>query len=519
MLEAMSKGMMMLDIADTIKVSIQQFYGIEINDFAVKVAKTALWIAEAQMWTETKKIISSFTNISDFLPLETYDNVVEGNALRIDWNEVVPNNKCNYIMGNPPFVGARLMDQEQKSDVAEIFKNIKNYGNIDYVGCWYIKSAEYMKNTNIETALVSTNSICQGEQTTILWKDMLNNGININFAHRTFRWDSEASLKAHVHCIIIGFSYKLRDKRVIYDNGKFNETKNINAYLVDAPNVLIDSRSNPICNVPEIGIGNKPIDDGNYLFTKDEMREFLKKEPLSEKYFKKFYGAQEFINNKVRYCLWVGDCEPNELSKMPLVLEKIKNVRNFRLSSKSEGTRKLAEKPTRFHVENMPKTNYLLIPRVSSENRRYIPIGFMNKNDLCSDSVHITEGASLYDFGILTSNVHMSWMRSVCGRLEMRYRYSKDIVYNNFPWPSPTIEQKQKIEKTAQMILDARNKYPNSSLADLYDELTMPPELRKAHQENDKAVMEAYGFNWKTMTESECVAELMKMYQELTKEN
>ena len=495
-----------------IKVSIGQFYGIEINDFAVTVAKTALWIAESQMMHETEEILHM--NL-DFLPLKSYTNIIEGNALRIDWNEVIPNTECNYIMGNPPFVGARMMNNSQKEDISNIFNGIKNSGNIDYVGCWYIKAAQYMKNTIITTALVSTNSICQGEQPAILWKKIMDEGIRINFAYRTFRWDSEASLKAHVHCIIVGFSFVNKEQKKIFENGNTKACSNINAYLVEAPNIIIESRSKPICNVPEIGIGNKPIDDGNYLFTEEEMKEFIKKEPVSEKYFKKFYGSQEFINNKVRYCLWVGECEPSELSKMPNVLERIKNVKEFRLKSKSEGTRKLAERPTRFHVENMPKTNYLLIPRVSSENRRYIPIGFMDKNDLCSDSVHITEGADLYDFGILTSNVHMSWMRAVAGRLKSDYRYSKDIVYNNFPWPNPTKDQRQKIEQTAKMILDSRNKYQNSSYAELYNEILMPTDLRKAHQMNDIAVMEAYGFNWKHMTESDCVAKLMEMYQKL----
>ena len=520
MLSAMSKGMMMLDIADTIKVSIQQFYGIEINDFAVKVAKTALWIAEAQMWTETKKIISSFTNISDFLPLETYDNIVEANALKIDWNEVIPNTKCSYIMGNPPFVGARLMSPVQKEDVAEIFKNIKNYGNIDYVGCWYVKAANYMKNTSIETALVSTNSICQGEQTTILWKDMLNNGININFAYRTFRWDSEASLKAHVHCIIIGFSYKLRDKRIIYDNGKFNDVKNINAYLVDAPNVLIDSRSNPICNVSKADFGSMPNDNGFLSdYSKEQVLEINTKYPESKNMFKLFIGATEFLHKKERYCLWLKGISPMLIKKVPPVYEAVEKVKELRNNSNREATRKLADIPMLFGEIRQPDGDYLVIPCHSSEKRRYIPVGYVDKNVICSNANILVPNANLYSFGVLMSNVHNSWMRIVSGRLEMRYRYSVKIVYNNFPWPNPTKEQKEKIEKTAQAILDARELYPDSSLADLYDELTMPVELRKAHQANDVAVMEAYGFNWKTMTESMCVAELMKMYQKLVKDN
>lgn len=516
MLSAMSKGMMMLDIADTIKVSIQQFYGIEINDFAVKVAKTALWIAEAQMWTETKKIISSFTNISDFLPLETYDNIVEENALRIDWNEIISNTKCNYIMGNPPFVGARLMSPVQKEDVAEIFKNIKNCGNIDYVGCWYIKAANYMKNTSIETALVSTNSICQGEQTTILWKDMLNNGININFAYRTFRWDSEASLKAHVHCIIIGFSYKLRDKRIIYDNGKFNEAKNINAYLVDAPNVLLDSRSNPICNVSKADFGSMPNDNGFLSdYSKEQVLEINTKYPESENMFKLFIGATEFLHKKERYCLWLKGISPTLIKKVPPVYEAVEKVKELRNNSNREATRKLADIPMLFGEIRQPDGDYLVIPCHSSEKRRYIPVGYVDKNVICSNANILVPNANLYSFGVLMSNVHNSWMRIVSGRIKSDYRYSVKIVYNNFPWPNPTKEQKEKIEKTAQAILDARKLYPDSSLADLYDELTMPVELRKAHQANDVAVMEAYGFNWKTMTESMCVAELMKLYNSL----
>lgn len=516
MLSAMSKGMMMLDIADTIKVSIQQFYGIEVNDFAVKVAKTALWIAEAQMWTETKKIISSFTNISDFLPLETYDNIVEENALIIDWNEIISNTKCNYIMGNPPFVGARLMSSVQKEDVAEIFKNIKNYGNIDYVGCWYVKAANYMKNTSIETALVSTNSICQGEQTTILWKDMLNNGININFAYRTFGWDSEASLKAHVHCIIIGFSYKLRDKRIIYDNGKFNEAKNINAYLVDAPNVLLDSRSNPICNVSKADFGSMPNDNGFLSdYSKEQVLEINTKYPESENMFKLFIGATEFLHKKERYCLWLKGISPTLIKKVPPVYEAVEKVKELRNNSNREATRKLADIPMLFGEIRQPDGDYLVIPCHSSEKRRYIPVGYVDKNVICSNANILVPNAKLYSFGVLMSNVHNSWMRIVSGRIKSDYRYSVKIVYNNFPWPNPTKEQKEKIEKTAQAILDARELYPDSSLADLYDELTMPVELRKAHQANDVAVMEAYGFNWKTMIESECVAELMKMYQKL----
>ena len=507
-------GQMMFDI-DPIKVNISQFYGIEINDFAVTVAKTALWIAEAQMLQETEKIVE---RTIPFLPLKSYANITEGNALRIDWESVVPKDKLSYIMGNPPFVGARLMGTVQKNDVFTIFDGVKNNGNLDYVSCWYKKASEFMTGTNIRTALVSTNSICQGEQVAILWKELFNHGVHIDFAHRTFRWDSEASIKAHVHCVIVGFSKAPNTAtKNLYDNGAMKNVRNINGYLVDADNVIIDSRSKPICNVPEIGIGNKPIDGGFYLFTEEEMQEFIKKEPKSAQYFRKWLGSKEFINGYCRYCLWLGDCSPKELLSMPECLKRVDAVRKFRLESSSAGTRKIAEKPTRFHVENMPKGNYIVVPKVSSERRRYVPMGFLKPDILCSDLVFIIPNATLYHFGVLTSNVHMAWMRAVAGRLEMRYRYSKDIVYNNFPWCEPTTEQKAAIEKTAQNILDVRAKYADSSFADMYGEkMYLYGDLVTAHQLNDKAVMEAYGFNYKTMTESECVAELMKMYQKLT---
>lgn len=497
-----------------VQVSIHQFYGIEINDFAATVAKTALWIAESQMLKETEDIVA---HQIDFLPLKSYANITEANALRLNWEDVVPKAELNYIMGNPPFVGARLMNADQKADVNLIFDGWKNAGNLDYVCCWYKKTADLMQGTAIRSALVSTNSVSQGESVANLWKPLFEAGVHIDFAHRTFRWDSEAKIKAHVHCVIIGFSTAPNSaEKVLYSGDRAQIVKNINGYLLDADNVFVESRNKPLCDVPEIGIGNKPIDGGNYLFTKEEMEQFIKKEPQSQQYFKPWYGSQEFINRCPRYCLWLGDCSPSELRKMPECMKRVEAVREMRLSSKSAGTIKLADKPTRFHVENMPKGTYVVIPEVSSEKRKYIPMGFMTPDILCSNLVKIVPYATLYHFGILTSNVHMAWMRAVCGRLEMRYRYSKDVVYNNFPWPTPTDEQKSRIEQTAQAILDARELYPDCSLADLYDEATMPPELRKAHQQNDKAVMQAYGFWGKLNSESACVAELMRMYQGLT---
>ena len=497
-----------------IEVSIAQFYGIEINDFAVTVAKTALWIAESQMMKETEAIVLMHL---DFLPLKTNASIVEGNALRLDWESVVPKGKLSYIMGNPPFLGARLMSKNQKADVNNIFAGWKNAGNLDYVCCWYKKCTDMMAGTAIRSALVSTNSVSQGESVANLWKPLFDTGVHIDFAHRTFRWDSEAKIKAHVHCVIIGFSVSPNAKaRLLFTDGRYQEVSNINGYLLNAENVFIESRNKPICDVPEIGIGNKPIDGGFYLFEKDAMEEFIKKEPASKKYFRPWYGAREFINCKPRYCLWLGECSPAELRKMPLCRERVAQVREYRLASPSAGTIKLADKPTRFHVENMPKGNYIVIPEASSERRRYVPMGFFTPDILCSNLVKIIPNATVYHLGVLTSNVHMAWMRAVCGRLKSDYRYSKDIVYNNFPWPEPTDAQKEKITQTARGILDARALYPDSSLADLYDEVTMPPELRMAHQNNDRAVMQAYGMPIKGTTESICVAELMKRYQELT---
>lgn len=453
---------------DMIQVSINQFYGIEINDFAVAVARTALWIAEHKMLRETEDIMQ--VNL-DFLPLKSYkDHIIEGNALRIDWESVVPKEKLSYIMGNPPFVGARLMGQEQKDDVFAIFDGVKNNGNLDYVACWYKKAADLMRGTAIRTALVSTNSITQGEQVAILWKTLFEQGVHIDFAHRTFRWDSESNSKAQVHCVIVGFSLiNHNSPKKIYDNGAEKIVKNINGYLVEADDVIIESRSKPISDVPLIGMGNQPIDDGNYLFTPEEKDNFILCEPQSEQFFHPWMGAKEFINGSFRYCLWLGECSPRQLRSMPECLKRVEAVRSYRLSSKRKSTLKLADSPTRFQTENMPQTNYIVIPEVSSERRKYIPIGFMTPNTLCSNKLRLMPNASLFHFGILTSNVHMAWMRAVAGRLEMRYDYSINIVYNNFPWCNPTSEQKAKIEKTAQMILDARALYPDSSLADLYD--------------------------------------------------
>ena len=498
-----------------IQVSISQFYGIEINDFAVTVAKTALWIAESQMMKETEKILLVPL---EFLPLKTNAYIVEGNALRVDWESVVPKSKLNYIMGNPPFVGARLMGKEQKADVNTIFPGWKNAGNLDYVCCWYKKASDMMQGTSVCSALVSTNSVAQGESVANLWKPLFDAGVHIDFAYRTFRWDSEAKIKAHVHCVIIGFSVAASSTpKKLFDGDRYQVAENINGYLLDGENVFVESRSKPICNVPEIGMGNQPIDNGQYLFEKEDMETFIKKEPSAAAYFHPWYGAKEFISQKPRYCLWLGECSPAQLKQMPYCLERVRAVKEYRESSTRASTVKMAMKPTRFQTENMPKGHYVVIPEVSSEKRRYIPIGYLDDSKLCSNKLRLVPSATLFMFGVLESNVHMAWMRCVCGRLKSDYDYSIKIVYNNFPWPTPTEQQKAKIEQTAQAILDARALYPDSSLADLYDDLTMPPELRKAHQDNDRAVMDAYGFIKGTAartSESACVAELMKLYQQ-----
>lgn len=516
--DQITAGQIMWGITDStvlepIKVSIQQFYGIEINDFAATVAKTALWIAESQMMKQTEEIVQMPL---DFLPLKSYVNIFEGNALRVDWESVVPKGRLNYIMGNPPFVGARLMSKEQKADVNTLFAGWKNAGNLDYVCCWYKKASDLMRDTAIRSALVSTNSVSQGESVANLWKPLFEAGIHIDFAYRTFRWDSEASQKAHVHCVIIGFSSAANPKeKVLYSGGHAQIVHNINGYLVDADNVFVENRNKPICNVPEIGMGNQPIDNGQYLFEKEEMEAFLHTEPKAAPLFHQWYGSREFINRSPRYCLWLGECSPSMLRTLPNCLKRIENVKEYRLSSSRASTVKLAETPTRFQTENMPKGDYIVIPEVSSEKRKYIPMGYMNSTVMCSNKLRLMPDADLYEFGVLESNVHMAWMRAVSGRLKSDYDYSIKIVYNNFPWPTPTDEQRANIEQTAQAILDARNLYSNDSLADLYDERTMPPELRRAHQQNDKAVMQAYGFSIRDTTESTCVAALMKMYQQL----
>ena len=618
-LEVINAGQTVLGFDDVIKVSIGQFYGIEINDFAVTVAKTALWIAESQMMKATEDIVHMDL---DFLPLKSYANIIEANALRIDWNTVIPKEKLHYIMGNPPFVGYSLQSTEQKADMLNIYvdekgKPYKTAGKIDYVAAWYFKSAEMMQGTIIRTALVSTNSITQGEQVAGVWHPLYERfGVHIDFAHRAFRWDSEANIKAHVHCVIIGFRvgesiftkkvelYKVAQSAIdaiktahpaieamkaarpvleamksaqpvleamkstrptlgamksaqpvleairmaqpaieamkaarpvldamravqptieavktalsskLYQDGIPKVAQQLNPYLAVAPDIFIESRNKPLCDVPEMTTGNRPADGGHLIIEADDYEDFIAREPGAMPYIKKLVGAAEFINNKKRYCLWLKGVSPAEWRKLPLVVERVEACKADRLAAPDPGRQKLADTPMLFRETKNPES-FVIVPRHSSENRKYIPLGFLKQNFIPADSAVIIPDAKLFNFGILASSVHMAWVRTVCGRIKSDYRYSKDIVYNNFPWCEPTEEQKAAIEKTAQAILDARALYPDCSLADLYDEATMPPELRKAHQANDRAVMKAYGYA-PSMTEPEIVADLMKRYQELT---
>ena len=504
---------LMIDPTLLLKVNVGQFYGIEIEDFPCQVAQVSMWLVDHLM---NMRMAEEFGLPYVRLPLKQSATIIHENALKIDWNDVLPVSELSYIFGNPPFAGARIMHEEQKKDVVHTFTLTKNAGNLDYVCCWFKKAVESMEqNKTVRTAFVATNSISQGEQVAPLWKPFFERGIHIDFAYRTFKWSNEAKKKAAVHCVIVGFSFCGNGIKVIYHGTEKQEVKNINGYLVNTKNIFMESRSKPLCAIPEMKIGNQPIDHGNYLFTEKEKAEFLQKEPQAEKYFKVWLGSEEFINGKKRYCLWLGDCSPAELKNMPECLKRVEAVRQFRLSRDSAPTKKLAETPRRFNMENMPSSEYIVIPEVSSERRNYIPIGFLPPEVLSSNLVKIIANATLYHFGILTSFVHNAWMRTFAGRLKSDYRYSKEIVYNNFPWAeNVTDEQKAKIEELAQKILDTRKKYPDSSLADLYDPLSMPDDLRKAHQKLDTAVLSLYGLS-SEITEADLVAELFNRYEKL----
>lgn len=517
-IDALLYGQVILgQVTDPIRVSIGQFYGIEINDFAVTVAKTALWIAESQMMQETEKLVR---HTLDFLPLRSYANIVEGNALRMDWERVVPKRELDYIMGNPPFVGHQWRTKEQAVDLESVCKDIPKCGKLDYVCGWYVKAADYMQGTQIHAAFVSTNSISQGESVGILWKPLFTEKhLTIEFAYRTFVWTSEAKDKAAVHCVIVGFTCgTARNTCYLYESDRRRTVEHINGYLVDAPNVFIQSRGKPLtAGLPIMSKGSQPTDGGNLIFSVEERDDLIKKYPQTEELLRRYISADDYINNKIRYCLWLVNISPSKYRNIHPIMERLERVVKCRRQSPTSSVQRNAETPMLFTQIRQPQSQYLAMPEVSSSKRKYIPFGYINPDVIGSNMLYLIPNATLYIFGVMISNVHMAWARTVGGRLKSDYRYTP-AIYNNFPWPTPTDEQKAKIEQTSQAILDARDLYPDASLADLYDPATMPPELVKAHQQNDKAVMRAYGFDIKTTTESSCVAELMRRYQGLMEE-
>lgn len=493
LLELNKGGQLVTDVSSIIQVDVDQFAGIEYDEFAVRVAEVAMWLIDHQM---NVKVSNEFGQYFVRLPLKKAAKIVHGNSLRIDWESVVAKEKLNFILGNPPFIGAMIMNDEQRNDIAYVFDGEKGTGVLDYVCAWYLKASQFIQNNKINVGFVSTNSISQGEQVSILWNILFDKyKVKINFAHRTFKWSNEAKGNAAVHCVIIGFSFCDTIEKYIFDYQDINgeplviKAKNINPYLVDGNDILINNRSFPISDIPLMRFGSMPRDGGNFIFSEEEKEEFIKIEPQSKKWIRPYTGAHEFINGYSRYCLWLVDISPNELKALPEVLKKVDKVKKFRLESKAASTRKFAATPTLFCQIAQPVTDYLLVPRVTSEKRIYIPIGFMSRDVIGNDQVLLIPNANLYIFGILTSQMHMTWVRYVCGRLESRFRYSKDIVYNNYPFPENVSDkQKQKVETAAQAVLDTRAKYPDSSLADLYDPITMPADLVKAHQALDKAV-------------------------------
>lgn len=509
---------LILDISHLFKVNVGQFYGIEYDDFACQITQLGMWIIDYQMNACAAEQFNIYCSV---LPSVQNTTIIHGNALKIDWENIIPKQDLSFILGNPPFIGYNSQSVQQKNDIISIYrdrnnKQLKNSGRIDYVAGWYYKASEYMAGTQIRAAFVSTNSIVQGEQVAFVWKPLFDMfDMHIDFGYRTFAWNNNVGGNAQVHCVIIGFSCGNNTKvKIIFDDDKKIVAKNINPYLIDAPDVFVKSRKEPLHNTPKMVYGNKPVDGGFLLIEADEYEDFITKEPEAKKYIKKIYGSVEYINNIERYCLWLVDVPLSELEKMPLVMQRVEQVRQFRLSSLKKVTQKHANTPMLFQEIRQKNCDYMIIPQVSSERRKYIPFGFVSADIIANNAVQIIDNATIYHFGVLMSSTHQAWIRVVCGRLKSDYRYAHNLVYNNFPWPNPTSKQKVIIEKAAQSILDVRSLFPKSTLAKLYDPLTMPPALLKAHEKLDKAVYRAYNANWKS--EAECVADLMQMYQELT---
>jgi hypothetical protein len=508
------------DVSTVLRLDVDQMYGIEIEEWPVRIAEVAMWLMDHQM---NQRLSEEFGSYFVRLPLKKSPHIHFANALPMDWNEVLPSAECTHVLGNPPFVGSKYQSERQRKELAEVAKGIANAGTLDYVTAWYLKASNYIQGSSITVAFVSTNSITQGEQVGVLWPELMGKrGVIVHFAHRTFAWQSEARGAAHVHVVILGFGLQAPRTRLLFDyetltsEPTVSTASNISPYLVDGPNVAITNRSRPLCAVPEIGIGNKPIDDGNYLFTDEEKAAFVRQEPGSKRFFKRWYGSWEFINRQPRWCLWIGEASPSDLRAMPLVMERVRAVKKYRLESRSASTRLLADRPTRFHVENMPTANYLLIPEVSSERRRFIPMGFMRPSVLCSNLVKLMPGATPYHFGVLSSTMHMAWVRQVAGRLKSDFRYSAKLVYNNYPWPREVSDAKrQAVEDAAQGVLEAREAHPEATLADLYDPLSMPANLGRAHAKLDRAVDKCYR-SQPFVSERNRVEFLFGLYQELT---
>jgi hypothetical protein len=516
-----TNGQQHFDIHTMSAIDVDAFFGIEISEWPARIAEVAMWLMDHQM---NLRLSEAFGQYFVRLPLAKSPTIVHGNALQLDWKQILPPEMCSYVLGNPPFVGAKYQTREQRADLDAVIPDLRGTGLLDYVVGWYFKAAGYIRGMPIVVGFVSTNSITQGEQVGVIWGELFRRGMHLHFGHRTFAWDSEARGKAHVHVVIIGFGERNGPRKRLYDyepdpaNPTVATVRNLSPYLVEGTDTVIVNRSAPVNSVPEIGIGNKPIDDGNYLFSDEEKSEFLKREPKSRKWFRRWVGSEEFINGTQRWCLWLGDCLPTELREMPEAMNRVKAVRAFRLASKSIPTQRLAGTPTRFHVENMPRTKFLVIPKVSSERRRYIPIGFNSPKTLVSDLCFIMRGATLYHFGTLSSTMHMAWVRQVCGRLKSDYRYSAKLVYNNFPWPeTPADKQRSAVEVAARAVLDARAKHQEkgATLADLYDPLLMPRDLAKAHAKLDRAVDRCYRSQPFT-SDRQRVEYLFLLYEKLT---
>ena len=508
------------DVYSLSMIDVDQMHGIEIEEFPVRIAEVALWLVDHQA---NIALSEAFGQLFRRIPLRKSPHIVCANALRIDWKSVLQPEQCNFVLGNPPFVGHHYQSSEQKLDQRQVMAHISAAGVIDFVANWHLKAAEYIQGTEVEVAFVSTNSICQGEQAGLLWSELFGRyRVKIHFAHRTFAWESEARGKAHVHCIIVGFANHDTESKSIYDYDSDPETptltvvRNISPYLVEGSDRAVTNRSNSLCNVPKMSWGNKPTDGGHLILSPEERAELLNKEPTAAKFIRPYMGGGDFINGIIRYCLWLKGAAPNELRALPMVMDHVNAVKVMRLASAAESTRKFAAYPSLFRQIAQPETDYLAIPEVSSENRSYIPIAFLTEDVICSNTVQFVPGATLWHFGVLTSTMHMAWMRQICGRLKSDYRYSNTLVYNNYPWPdSATDPQRANVEEAAQAVLDARKQFPGATLADLYDPISMPPNLAKAHAQLDRAVELCYRKE-PFATDRQRVEFLFALYEKLT---